>query len=110
MAKMNKETFNVTKKEEMSWHDHFKLEMKAVEKLMQVSDNLQEGELVGAVLLFPVGDGNAMYLVTKERPLTLQWVQVGDNWSISEAHVRGLRKKDVMKQLSSRKALGKLFG
>lgn len=79
-------------------------------KLQEVSDNLPEGEVVGALLYFPVADGNAIYRVEKASPLTLAHVPAGDAWHIPEAHLRGIRLEDVKRQLASAKKIKRMFG
>lgn len=56
-------------------------------------------DLTGAVLTFPIADGKAVYVVTKNRPLTLSHVPVGDEWTIDPALIRGIRRVDVLQQL-----------
>jgi len=54
------------------------------------------GDIVGLVLMFPAADGNAVYRVTKASPLTLQHVPFGDAYRVPPAHIRGLRKQDIL--------------
>jgi hypothetical protein len=68
----------------------------ALKELLRTSKNLPEGEVVGAVLRFQIADGWAYYIVTSERPLTLQHIPFGDGYAIAEAHVRGLNRQDVL--------------
>lgn len=56
------------------------------------------GKATGMVLQFPVADGRALYVVVKEKPLTLRHVPFGDAWQIPAAHVRGLTMQDVREQ------------
>jgi len=51
--------------------------------------------LVGEIVRFPIADGYAQYIVWNTKPLTLVWLEVGDAWSIPDAHSRGLRLADV---------------
>ena len=88
-----------------SWDEHFSRANVELNKLMVVSDALPEAAIVGAVLQYPVADGYAFYLVTKENPLTLQHIPFGDGYSIPAPMVRGLRKQDVLEALNARRRL-----
>ena len=68
-----------------------------------------EGDLVGETVRFPAADSYAVYMVRKQKPLELVHVNVGDGWSIPEAHMRGLRITDIRKQVNSDRALAELF-
>jgi hypothetical protein len=74
------------------------LELAALQK---VSDNLDldSGEIVGGILRWGRGDGEALYVVTKARPLTLQHLAYGDAWQVEEALIRGLNTQDVLQML-----------
>jgi hypothetical protein len=50
---------------------------KLVEQLQNKSDSLPDGEVVGALVSFPVADGSAIYVVTKAKPLTVKHVPYG---------------------------------
>lgn len=80
-----------------------------VNEMTERSDNLPPGEIVGAMLQFPIADGYAVYVVTKARPLTLQHVNYCDGYSIPGAHVRGITKADVLAQIERRKKMAALF-
>ncbi len=68
-----------------------------------------EGGTVGVLLSFPVADGCATYRVSKESPLTLEHVPHGDAWRIPDAHIRGIRKADVLNQAGLARGVAKLF-
>lgn len=82
------------------------------DKLLAVSDNLdlENGEIVGGLLRWQRGDGYAWYLVTSEKPLTLQHVAYGDCWTIEDALIRGLRKDDVFQMLHRAANMRQIFG
>jgi len=65
--------------------------------------------LVDVVVRFPIADGFAHYIVTADRPLTLQHIPVGDAWTIPEAHLRGLRAQDIRRDAERDRHLAKLF-
>lgn len=72
-------------------------------ELTETSNNLPEGEIVGAVLKFPVADGHAFYLVTDDDPLMVQYIMYGDCYYVHPALIRGLEREDVLHQLADRK-------
>lgn len=77
--------------------------------LMEKSNTLVRGEVVGGVLQFPRADGYATYLVTKEKPLTVQHIPYMDAWTVEPALIRGLTKADVLEMLGWRASLSRLF-
>lgn len=70
---------------------------------------LPEGEFVGAILSFPIADGNALYLVDKVKPLTLTPILYMDGYQIPAAHIRGLTLNDVRQQVQREKAFAALM-
>ena len=96
-------------KSDLSWEEQWKQEEEDLNKYVEVSDNLPEGEILGAVVYFPVADGHAIYRVTKKSPLTLQLIPFGDAWQAHDALIRGLNKKDILDQLAWRRGLNKAF-
>jgi hypothetical protein len=65
--------------------------------------------LVNALLSFPRGDGYALYVVVKDKPLTLAHVPMGDAWDVDECTLRGVTATYVRKSLVRAAALRKLF-
>jgi hypothetical protein len=88
---------------DMNWDARSKAEGEALTALYAKSDALPDGEIVGAVIEFSVGDGSAVYVVTKTKPLTVAHVPAYDGYRVHEATIRGLRIKDVLHQLKWRK-------
>lgn len=84
----------------VDWEKKMKDEHEALENLLRVSSKLKPDQVVGAVLRWPRGDGYAFYIVTKEKPLTLQWVPYSDAWQVETALIKGLSKADVVGMLS----------
>lgn len=80
-----------------------------LERLIEVSNNLPDGEVVGTVLMYPRGDGAAVYIVTKASPLTVQWVKTGDAWQVEAALIRGLRKADIIEDQRRHRAIRAMF-
>ena len=110
MAKLGTE-YKLPPQDFKDWKDidnqpHFK----EMDRLLQISQNLPEGELVGYILRFPRADGYAFYVVSNIKPLTLRHIDYGDNWRIDDAHIRGLRLQDVKSMQHSDRELAKIFG
>ena len=62
------------------------------------------------MLKFGVCDGHAFYRVSKAKPLILEFIPYGDQYQISDAHIRGLILEDVYAELDRQKTLRKIFG
>jgi hypothetical protein len=88
---------------------YFERTKKKLQELIDKASQLRDQQVVGAVLRFPIADGYAFYLVTKERPLTLKHIPVGDAWEIPDAHMRGLTKKDILLHAKRERRLAELF-
>jgi hypothetical protein len=65
--------------------------------------------LVGACLRFLRGDGFALYVVVKDRPLTVSRVPFGDNRSADECTIRGINAEYVRQELVRQKAMKSLM-
>lgn len=92
------------------WDALGKAEDEWLENKLAENYQRQRDDIKGAVVKFQIADGYAWYLVTKLRPLTLQQV-IGYSfeYSIPEAHIRGLRVKDIEDQLELERRLKLLF-
>lgn len=66
-----------------------------------------ESDLIGFVYHHPVADGQASYMVMKLRPLTL--LELDSEYTLPEAHLRGLRVADIEQAKQRDEALAKLF-
>ena len=77
--------------------------------LIKASDNVPDGKLTGIVVKFPIADGHAFYRVSREKPFTLQHIPFGDAYQIPMAHIRGLRKADIVEMRRRDLAVKKLF-
>lgn len=55
----------------------------------------------GEMMNFPVGDGYAMYVVFNYT--SFFHIATGDAYCISEAHARGFRKADIVRQVEAEK-------
>ena len=87
-----------------------KEEQEALDVLIKKSADLPPGQIVGAVLSWPVADGSAYYIVTKENyPLTLQHIPYGDAWQVDPILIRGLRRDDVVRMLEAERRFQEIF-
>ena len=86
----------------VDWNKEMAEEQAAMQELDDASDALKGDAIVGAVLRWGRGDGYAVYIVTKEKPLTLAWVPYSDAWAVEDALIRGLTKKDIYAMLRPR--------
>lgn len=71
-----------------------------IERVKATIPKENTGSCVGQIARFVVGDGFAQYLVWKEKPLTLVWLEVGDKWQASAATLRGFRLTDLQQQIA----------
>lgn len=71
------------------------------------------GPLTGEVVTFPIADGRAYYMVFEapgKRPaFGLVHLPLLDAYDIPDAHMRGLRKRDILEMIKQRKRMEKLF-
>jgi len=89
---------------------YFKKAKNELNRLHEISEKVDlDGDLTGVMISFPVADGRAFYRVYKDNPISLEHIPFGDAWEIEEAHIRGLRKQDIIKMAKSARAIAKLF-
>jgi hypothetical protein len=93
----------------VNWKQAWREEGAALDALCAKTAALPEGQIVGAVLRWPRADGFAFYIVTNDKPLTLQHLPCGDRWQVENALIRGLTKKDVLAMVRQAKALAAMF-
>ena len=65
------------------------------------------GKNFGEIIMFPVADGNALYMVVSMRPLKLMHLPLGDAWDFQYAHL--LTAKEVNEKIEGQKAWEKVF-
>ena len=70
---------------------------------------LPDSEIVGALLKFPIADGQALYLVVKASPLQVSHLPFADAYSVHPALIRGLTKADVALQVKQNRAWKSMF-
>lgn len=86
--------------------EYFNRSEALMNKLLKESDDIPEGQVVGAILSWGVADGKAFYQVVSEKPLRLQHIPFGDAYEVSPILIRGLRIGDVrdMVKMNRRRA------
>lgn len=65
------------------------------------------GDMVGETLRWQVADGYAVYMVVKQKPLTVAHVNEGDGYQVDPIMIRGLRLSDVRERVAGEKAFYK---
>ena len=58
--------------------------------------------LVGETISTPRGDGYAIYMVFRTKPLELIHVPIGDAWQADSCWIRGLRLADVKRMVNNK--------
>lgn len=58
---------------------------------------------------YPVADGYAYYYIVSLSPLVLQHINYSDGWELPPAHIRGLRKEDILWFIDREKSWQKLL-
>lgn len=96
-----------SKREGEQWDEFQRREEEFYEKHDQETRTLPEDEVVGAMLQFREADGYAVYLVVRDKPLTLQ--HVANGYGCDPIFIRGLRRKDILEHLAREKRLRELF-
>ena len=86
-----------------TYMDHMRRAESVMDRLLAVSDSLPEGEIVGAIIHFPVADGQAYYRVQSESPLIVEHVTYLDAWQVDPIMIKGLDKEDVLAKLNRSK-------
>lgn len=81
------------------WQATMKKDDATLAKLEAEDKRREPGQIVGAIIRFPVADGYAAYRVSKEKPLMLEWIPFGDAWQADVALIRGLTIADVRKRI-----------
>jgi hypothetical protein len=86
--------------------DFDKRQQSLLDELSKEMEKILAGEkdsLVGYIFCAPYADGQAMYLVSQEKPLELCHIPFMDAWRLPAAHERGLMLKDIQADLSFQK-------
>jgi len=85
-------TFEDFKSDVDAW---FQAEDKWLKELPQKVRKEGKGDAVGTIMRWGVADGSALYIVVKQKPLTLSHIEIGDAYRIPYMMIRGCRLSDV---------------
>lgn len=78
-------------------------------QMLQKNPDDPRADLTGVIMKFPMADSYAIYMVTKNDPLTLSHVPMDDAWTVQAAHIRGINRQDVINYLHREIELNKIF-
>ena len=81
----------------------------ALDRLIDASIALPDGQIEGGVIRFSVADGHAFYYVKSESPLILQHIPFLDAYEIDAATIRGLNREDVVELIRQERSLRSLL-
>jgi len=85
-------TFDDFKSDVDAW---CKAEDKWLEELPKKVRKEGKGDAVGTIMRWGVADGSALYIVVKQKPLTLSHIEIGDAYRVPYMMIRGCRLTDV---------------
>jgi len=95
----------------MDFRVHMEAEEAWEQDVVKFARTFGTGKYAGEIYRWPVGDGNASYVVFRLKPLELIWLDTGDRWSMPDVVARGLTATDVRKYVDFSKSwptLGKV--
>lgn len=107
MAELDTKNPEFEQQQGEDYADYMERVDKLVAGLLEASDKVPMDEVAGRVLQFPVADGHAFYLVTQDKPLTLQHIPYRDAWEADGALIRGLTLDDARRRLGHQSMLSK---
>lgn len=108
MAKVVAYAGDFDKLDNESWDDFHTRTQGVMDGLLARSDALPDDVVVKGVISFPVADGSAFYMVSKEKPLHLIHIPYMDAWEADEITIRGLNVSDVKAMLKRSKSMPRL--
>jgi hypothetical protein len=94
---------------DLSWEEQNKQYDAALKAAADAARAKNPGDMVGETLRWGVADGYAVYMVVKQKPLTVTHVHQGDGYRVDPIMIRGLRLSDVRERVAGEKAMRKLF-
>lgn len=92
-----------------NWAKEKKITEDLEKKSASIDYNDPNCDLTGAVVYFGVGDGYAVYVVTKNKPLTLSHVPYGDAWWVPYVTIRGVNRNYVRSFLRQQAEAKRIF-
>lgn len=72
-------------------------------KMLEKNPDDPKCDITGVILQFPAGDGHAYYIVSKQKPLTLQHIPYADAWHALGVTIKGVDRKYVLDWLRQEK-------
>ncbi len=108
MAKVIAYAGDFDKLDNESWDDFRTRTQAVMDRLFAKSNSLPDGVVVNGIISFPVADGSAFYMVSKEKPLHLIHIPYMDAWEADEITIRGLNVSDVKAMLKRSKSISRL--
>ncbi len=94
---------------DLPYHENDKNYEKALEAAAKAARAKNPGDMVGETIKWGVADGYAVYMIVKEKPLTVQHVDHGDGYRVDPIMIRGLRLSDVRGRVAQEKRIAELF-
>ena len=83
---------------------------KLKKKMTQMNPDDPNCDITGAILEFPVADGSAVYIVTKQKPLTLSHIPYCDGYEAAGVTIRGVNRSYVLQVIRSEKIVNGIRG
>jgi len=80
-----------------------------IERLVEWCRETGTGDLRGEKWRYQVGDGYAVYVIWKLRPLSLIHIPTGDSWGIPEVVRRGLSASLVREDVERSRKIAEFF-
>lgn len=90
--------------EDFDWDENWKQQQKRLGELTDAAKNTPKGSLVGVLVQTGVADGTAIYIVTKESPLTLKHIPYSDGYQMNGYMMKGITKKDLLQERERKEA------
>ena len=109
MARLLDKPYALVSKFKEYTSEAFEEQSDELSRLQTEAEKLDDSVLEGRILKFGIADGQALYLIKKEKPLTLQHIPFFDGYALPSAHLRGLQVKDIARQVSFDIAMQKSF-
>lgn len=83
----------------IDFREHMAAEEAWEQEVVKFAKTFGTGKYAGEIFRWPMGDGNARYVVFRLKPLELIELPTGDAWRIPDVVARGLTAADVRKQI-----------
>lgn len=109
MAQLSKKAYpGFEQRSGEDFHACYERQRELLDELTAKAAAQPDTQVLGGIVKFSVADGYAMYVVIKEKPLTLQHLPYGDGYQADPALIRGLRRVDIEALIQREKAWSRL--